>query len=157
MGTTTRGAGEAAPGKTANADDGRKKLLVVVVFLLGAVTAGWYFFLAPSAGTAKDAEASPKPGEVLPLEPITMNLADGRLLKVGIALQLPLPKDGGKEEELNGSVALDETISFLGRYRYADLASPDSREVAKAKLSTRVSERYHGEVMQVYFTEFIMR
>lgn len=156
MATTTREAVSAPAGKPTSPGKGRKKLFVVLALLLAA-TAGWYFLLGPGAGKAKDRDAPPKPGEVLALEPITMNLADGRLLKVALALQLPVAKEGEKEEELNGSVALDEAISFLGKYRYVDLVSPDAREVAKAELSTRVSERYHGEVMQVYFTEFIMQ
>lgn len=156
MATRTKTA-EAVPSDQATGErKGRKNLFVILALLLLAAVAGWYLLLGPGAGKGEDADGPPEPGEVVALEPITMNLADGRLLKIGLALQLPLAKEGEKEE-LTGSLALDETISFLGRYGYADLVSSDAREAAKAELSVRVSERYHGEVMQVYFTEFVMQ
>ena len=84
-----------------------------------------------------------------------MNLADGRLLKVGLALQLPLEPAG--KEEVTGSVALDEAISFLGEHTYEQLAVPAARQAVKAELSERVAKRYHDEVLEVYFTEFVMQ
>ena len=143
----------AAPAATANADaaaagtGGRKKLVMVAVPVLLVLVAAWYFVLGPGSGGSAAAEqpAKPQPGEVLALEPITMNLADGRLLKVGLALQLPL--EPVSEHEVSGSIALDEAIAFLGEHTYAQLAAPAGRQEAKKELSHRVSERYHDEVM----------
>lgn len=153
--TTTQAAPSVPPVASADAQKARKKKLAGLVVLLVAAVAGWYMLLGPGAQISDEPQAAPEPGDVVALEPITMNLADGRLLKIGLALQLPLAE--GEEKEITGSVALDEAIAFLGRYRYTDLVSAEAREVAKAKLSARVSDRYHGEVMQVYFTEFVMQ
>jgi flagellar FliL protein len=149
----------AAPAETADAAKGgrKKKLVMIVVPVLLAVVAAWYFVLGPGSG-GSSAEEKPKdvePGEVVALEPITMNLADGRLLKVGLALQLPL--EPASEHEVSGSVALDETIAFLGEHTYAQLAAPAARQEAKKELSHRVAERYHHDVLEVYFTEFVMQ
>lgn len=133
---------------------GKKKKLLIAGPLVVALVAGWFFLLGPGGGpAAEEAEAAPEPGEVLALEPITMNLADGRLLKLGLALQLPL--EAG--EEVSGSVALDEAISFLGEHSYDQLAAPTARDTAKVELSKRVAKRYHDEVLEVYFTEFVMQ
>jgi flagellar FliL protein len=149
----------AAPAGTEAAPKGggRTKLVMVVVPVLLAVVAAWYFVLDPGSGGSA-AEEKPKEvelGEVVALEPITMNLADGRLLKVGLALQLPL--EPASEHEVSGSVALDEAIAFLGEHSYAQLAAPAARQAAKKELSKRVYERYHHDVLEVYFTEFVMQ
>ncbi len=149
----------AAPAETADAAKGgrKKKLVMIVVPVLLAVLAAWYFVLGPGSGgsSAEEKPQSVEPGEVVALEPITMNLADGRLLKVGLALQLPL--EPASEHEVSGSVALDETIAFLGEHTYAQLAAPAGRQEAKKELSHRVAERYHHDVLEVYFTEFVMQ
>ncbi len=142
-----------APADTDDAPKGKskKKLVLVVAPLLVALVAGWYLVLGPGSGKSKAEEKHTKPelGEVVALEPITMNLADGRLLKVGLALQLPKePQD--PEHPVTGSVALDEAISFLGEHTYAQLAAPAARQEAKKELSHRVAERYHEEVLEVY-------
>ena len=132
---------------------GRTRLLLLLVPLL-AVVAAWYLLLGPGSGEAEGGEAVVA-GEVLPLEPITMNLADGRLLKVGLALQLM--EGAGEEHPVSGSLALDEAITFLGEHTYAQLSAPAARATAKAELSRRVAKRYHDEVLEVYFTEFVMQ
>ena len=150
----------AAPAETAEAPKGKKRLVMIVVPVLLAVVAAWYFVLGPGSGGSA-AEEKPKkaePGEVVALDPITMNLADGRLLKVGLALQLPLePPAGAGHGEFSGSVALDEAIAFLGEHTYDQLAAPAARQAAKKELSHRVNERYHHGVLEVYFTEFVMQ
>ena len=132
---------------------GRRRLLLLALPLL-LLAGGWYLLLGPGSARG-EASSAPVPGEVLPLQAITMNLADGRLLKVGLALQLA--EGAGEEHPLNGSVALDETITYLGAQTYAQLSPPSGRAAAKAELSRRVAERYHSEVLEVYFTEFVMQ
>ena len=153
----------AAPAATADAakagTGGRKKLVMVVVPVLLVLVAAWYFVLGPGSGGSA-AQEKPKEvalGEVVALDPITMNLADGRLLKVGLALQLPLEPASGGHGEFSGSVALDEAIAFLGEHTYDQLAAPAARQAAKKELSKRVYERYHHDVLEVYFTEFVMQ
>ena len=148
--TTSSRTGEAAP-----ATKSRRKLIVAVIVVALAALAAWFLLMGPGAGAEeKDVAKEPALGEVLALEPITMNLADGRLLKVGLALQLVLEP---KEKEVTGSVALDEAIAFLGEQSYEQLADPAARATIKKEFSTRVSKRYHGDVVEVYFTEFVMQ
>ncbi len=147
----------AADGEVAAAGGGRKKKLMIAVPLLLAMVAGWFFVLGPGSGGAAEKPKKPEPGEVLELQPITMNLADGRLLKLGLALQLPLDPPTSGHGELSGSVALDEAIAYLGEQTYEQLSAPGARQAAKKELSHRVEERYHHGVLEVYFTEFVMQ
>ena len=153
LSTTAQAAPSAPPVASAGVQKARKQLTCSLVLLLAAAV-GWCLLLGPAAGATNVGEAPPEPDEVVALEPITMNLADGRLLKIAFAMQLPLAE--GEEEEVTGSVALDEMIAFLGQYGYTTLV-PAEAGVGKAKLSARVSEGYRGRVMQVYFTEFAMQ
>lgn len=155
MAKSKKTAAKADDQEAAAPSGGRKKLILIAVPLI-AVMAGWYFLLGPGAGGGAEPVAkAPEPGEVLSLEPITMNLADGRLLKVGLALQVVASPSSG--HEVTGAVALDEAIAYLGGRTYAELVSPAARQAAKDELSKRVAVRYHHDVLEVYFTEFVMQ
>jgi len=124
-------------------------IIVVVVLLLGGGGGGGYYYFSH-----KDAEpAPPEPGLVVALEPITINLADGHFLKVSIALQATAEA----HEEPDGSKALDLMISHFSNRSVAEFSSNEAREEAKKKLKEAVTEAYEGEVMDLYFTEFVMQ
>lgn len=131
---------EAAPPKKS-----RKKLLLVVGLVV-ALAAGYWFFMMRSAG----AEAAPEPGEVVKLEPIQLNLAGGRYLKIGIALQLT-----ADAYETDGSKALDATIDMFSGRSMDQLTRPENREKLKDELEMELEELYQGDVMGVYFTDFV--
>lgn len=147
----------------------KKKLLrgaVVLLLALLAAGGGGYFMLVGGAPTAEETAASeaaaleaeaPEPGLVVPLEPVTINLADGRYLQVGIALQQPLAEEGGEEEELDGSHALDILIDKLSGRPMSDIASAEQRGAVKAELVAEIGEAYDGHVYDIYFTSFVMQ
>ena len=58
---------------------GKKKLLIIVAAVLVAAAAAWFFLLRPAPAEA-DAEPELVAGEVLPLESISINLAEGHYL-----------------------------------------------------------------------------
>jgi flagellar FliL protein len=137
-----------APPAEATTDDGKggklKKILVLVV-LLGVVGgAVWFFFLKP-----KPVEA-PKPGEVVALEPIQINLAAGHYLRVGVALQLT-----ETAHEADGSKALDATIATFSGREMEEVLAAKERKHLKEELMKQLEHLYHGDVMDVYFTEFV--
>lgn len=123
---------------------GRKKLVIVLVAVLAIGGGGYWFFLKPHP------PAPPKPGEVVTLEPIQVNLASGHYLKIGIALQLT---KGAKE--VDGSKALDATIELFSGRDMGPLTKPAQREKLKRRLGSTLEKRYDGEVMDVYFTDFV--
>ena len=126
------------------AKGGKKKLIVIVVVLLVGAAAGYWFFLKPSGPT------EPVPGEVLTLEPIQVNLADGHYLRIGIALQLT-----ADAHEADGSKALDATIDLFSGVDRAELAKAGQRQELKRQLEEELHDDYHGDVLEVYFTEFV--
>jgi flagellar FliL protein len=134
----------AAPAE-AEKKGGKKKLVIVVLLLAVLGGAGYWFFLKPS-GPEK-----PQPGVVVKLDAIQVNLTGGHYLRVGIALQATT-KAG---EELDGSKALDATIDTFSGRSMAELARPQAREKLKTALENRLEKLYEGDVMGVYFTDFV--
>lgn len=129
---------EAGPRKS------RKKLLVIVLAVVVVAAAAWWFVLKPSP------PQDPKPGAMLPLESTQINLADGHYLKIGIALQLV---EGAAD--VDGSKALDATIDLFSGQSVADLSQASTRKALKRRLGSELEQRYDGDVMGVYFTEFV--
>jgi flagellar FliL protein len=139
-------AAEGAPKKS------KKKLFIMVGALVVALAAGGggYVMLAP-----KKAEAKPAPvaGKVAPLEAITVNLADGHFLKLKMSLQAT-----AEAKELpDGSKAQNLAIDMFSNRTVAELSSNTERQRAKAELTEQVNKAYKEEVMDVYFTEFVMQ
>lgn len=121
----------------------RKKLIMILVAVL-VVGGGGYWFLRPKPASA------PKPGDVVKLEPIQINLAASHYLRIGIALQLV---QGASEAD--GSKALDATIDEFSGLGMAEVNDPAKRAAFKKELEKELDERYEGDVMGVYFTEFV--
>ena len=130
----------------APAKKSKKKLLIVaLVGILAVGGAGYWFLVKPSAPAGP-----PHPGQVVKLDSIQVNLAGGHYLKIGIALQLT-----DKAHEADGSKALDATIALFSGRSMAELAREEDRAKLKNQLESELSELYEGEVMGVYFTDFV--
>jgi flagellar FliL protein len=150
---TTAGRDKAAKPDNAVKPAGKKKKLLMLAALGLMMSAGMGGYLMLGSGDAPAEAAKPVEGAVLELSPITINLNDGHYLKVGLALQTTIDV----EEEPNGAKALDLAIDQFSEYSMSELASGEGRRGAKEKLREHVTEAYEGEVMDVYFTEFVMQ
>jgi flagellar FliL protein len=131
----------------------KKRLLILVlgVLLLGGSAGG---FLLLGSGDAEAEPAGPEAGVVVPLDAVTINLADGHYLKVKMSLQATV--EAG-EEEIDGSRALDAAIGYFSNMEIAELSSTAGRDKAKHELVERIGEAYEGHIMDLYFTEFVMQ
>lgn len=150
--SSTRDTGRA---KTGTAEmppkGGRKKLMLLLGVALVMVAGAAYFFLFAGSGAA-GAEEKPVPGEVLALEPVAVNLAGGGYLKIGVTLQL-VEGVGGEAGGPNGAKATDLVISTFSQAAPADVTG--AREALKAALEKKIVEAYEGEVMGIYYTQYV--
>lgn len=153
---------------------------VIAIAAVVALAAVYFLFLKPSpkaatppatgasaaapvsAGNVRlgDLENIPHDGPVVALDSITVNLADGKFLRLGIALQLS--KEAGKGEgsldpRSFGARALDSAITVMSSYTADDLTQPKSRAKAKERLTRTIVARYDNEVLGLYFTDFVMQ
>ena len=147
MATAEKTKDEEAPAK-----GGKKKLLLIVLVLLLAAGGAAYFFLF-SGSSAKAAE--PEKGAVVTLDPIAVNLAGGGYLKIGVTLQFTEEASGGGEGKggHDGSKATDLIISTFSQAAPADVVG--AREALKAALEEKIVEAYHGDVMDIYYNEYV--
>ncbi|QWC84715.1 flagellar basal body-associated FliL family protein [Nocardioidaceae bacterium] len=120
--------------------------LAVVVLVLAAAA---YFVVF--AGDA-EAEAAPEPGEVLTLDPIQINLSGSHYLRLGMALQLT-----ADATHADGSKALDAAIDQFSGMPMEELTQAQGRRAEKRELLEHLEKVYHHEVMDVFFTEFVMQ
>ncbi len=123
----------------------RKKLIVALLLVAVVGGAAYWFLLRPTPVLA------PEPGEVVALEPIQVNLADGPYLRVAIALQATLDV----EEEVDGSRAFDAAIEVFSRLPVDEVVETKSRDILKSELKEVILELNEGELMDIYSTEFV--
>lgn len=124
------------------------------------------FVLRPEpAAPALAVEEPPVEGAVIEIDPLTLNLTDGGYLKVGVALQLKAPDEGDEataEGETTDSAfptarAQDLVVSTFGQYDRAALLSKRGRDAAKKALVRGLYQAYHGDVIDVYLTTFVVQ
>jgi flagellar protein FliL len=123
---------------------GKKKLIMILVAVLAIGGAAYWFVLKPKP------EPKPEPGEVVSMEPIQINLEGGHYLKIGIALQLTTAA-----HEADGSKALDRTIELFSGRSMDELTRKEELAKLKKELKKELEHDYHGDVMDVYFTDFV--
>ena len=123
---------------------GKKKIALILVAVLVVVGAVYWFFLKPAGPTPP-----PEPGEIVTMDATQINLADDHYLRLGMALQLTTTA-----HEADGSKALDAAIELFSGKKLAQIDG-HQRDALKKKLVEELKHLYHGEVMDVYFTEFV--
>lgn len=148
-----------APPAPAPAKGGKKKLVIAAVALVVLGAGAKATVLAPSADAgAEAAEAEAKGGELVQVEPMSVNLADGRYLQVGVAVELAegVP---AKEFEKKGQAAKmrDLVIATAAPRTVAELTTPEGRDAFKEQLRAGAEELYHEEFHDVYLTDLVMQ
>lgn len=127
-------------------------LVLVIVVLLGAVV----YMLRPweSDAAAAAASAEPEPtalGEVVAVEPISLNLADGRYLRLGFSIQFS--KDAPKE--VLTAKALDIAIATFSGRTVEEINDMESRAQITKQFVTDLNDAYEGSVVDIYYTDLV--
>jgi len=135
---------------------GRRRLLVVIVVAAVLVAAGAAAYLLLGRGAPDGAASAPPPeptlvaGEVLTVEPVSVNLASGHYLRLGLALQLT-----AGAEVPDPAQALDLAIALYSGRPIAEVTDPVTRESLKDQLLAQLVEAYEGQVMDLYLTDYV--
>jgi flagellar FliL protein len=136
---------------------------VVVAAVVGAVVAAVVAAVVvtrlPAGGSGSDAAPEqPAAGEIVPIDPMTLNLADGHYAKVGLAIELV---EGVKADDFvaagEPAKAEDLVISTLSTRTSADLSTPQGRDAVKAALRTGAKRLYPDEYHDVYLTDLVIQ
>lgn len=137
---------------------GKKKMVLILAALL-VVGGGGYKVMGAKAKPARGAAVAK--GVIDSLDPLTVNLADGHLLQVGVALQLTVVAKADKVTA-DAPEVQDAIISVFSAWTYPALLGPSSHDQARAQLEGRIQALFppvNGEpqVSGVYFTSFVMQ
>ncbi|HET9732150.1 MAG TPA: flagellar basal body-associated FliL family protein [Acidimicrobiales bacterium] len=142
----------------------KKKLVLVVAVVLGLAAAGLVLpkmmRKTPSA-KAMTLTAAVANGPIDSIDPVTVNLSDGHLLQVGVAVQLTTAADAKKVTAEQPKI-LDALITVFSGWTYPNLLGTAGHDQARAQLESRVQALFPpvGGVPQVaalYFTSFVMQ
>jgi len=143
--------------------NGKSNLVPAVVLAVGIAVGGYFMGGSGDAGGDKAAAKEkpqvekPVPGQIATMEPLSVNLAAGHFLKVGIALQLIEGIESGEFMKGDIAKAKDLLIERIGGLPMDQLTSPDGRKKVKDELTTAAKKLYDNEVLDVYFTDFVMQ
>jgi len=136
-----------------------KKIVLIIgaVAVLAIAGAAYFFFLkpAPDPNAAPPPEPAPIPGAILTIEPVSVNLADGHYLRLGLGLQLVAGGGGHGETGPDPAHALDLAIAMYSGHTVAEVSDPATRDALKAELLAELEHAYEGEVMDVYLTDYV--
>src|SRR4051812_38403879 len=124
---------------------GKLKLIIGAVAVLALLGGVYQFVLAPKHAKADAAPPKPTPGAVVKLDPITLNLANGHFLKLGLSLQASA--DAG--EEVSGAKALDAAIEEYSGKTVSELSTQKGRDKAKTELVKAIAKLYEDKVYDI--------
>ena len=142
---------------------GRKKrsnLIPALIVAVGLLGAGFMVRTADKGGDADEAavEEAIVPGEIVQLEPMTLNLADGRYLRLGLAVELAEGVPASEWAEHGGSSRyMDLIIDRVGDRTGDEIAAPGGRDDLKELLRDGGAELFDEEFSEIYVTEFIVQ
>jgi flagellar protein FliL len=146
---------------------GRLKVVLAAVVLvaagagIGAKVLGGA--AAPASATEPTTTTTEPHGPVTTVDSITVNLADGRFLKLGLAFEVhhdtTYPPKSVEVDELTKGFAreIDASIMVLSAFTFDQLVAPDGKALAKAALLERLSQVSEGAIRDVLFHEFVMQ
>ena len=156
-------------------DDGKKKDKKKIIAAVVLVVVGYKFFLAPKPA-AKAENAPKKEGAVVALPELTLNLANGKYLRVGIALVYWEGHGGGggghgasAGPDKEASIASDVAVTVLSAKSYDDLKTTEGKNAVKEEITKDLNHALeeaagagdHAEddppVARILFTSFVMQ
>lgn len=156
-------------GKKGEKDKGGRSNLVPALLLAAGIAAGGYFMggggggaAAPVEGeeaAAEEADAEPElePGATVQMEPMSLNLAEGHYLRIGVAVQVTADVEGEEFETYEMPKIRDLVIATAGGRQMDELATAAGREALKAELLHGAQELMPEEVYDLFLTELVMQ
>jgi len=150
------------PGKVADASSDtavpkkskKKKLIIGLVVVVALAGVAKVEFLSPK----KDSHAVvvAKPGPLVALDAVTVNLSGGHYLRVGVTVQFTDKVNAAAPPD--GAPALDQVIAYFTGEDGAPLQTSAGLEEAKEGLKKKITDVYPKDpVYDVLFTSFVVQ
>lgn len=152
-------------GKKQKAAKGRSNLVPALVLAAGVAAGG--YFMGGGSSTPVDATpttVAPELGDMVRLDPMTLNLDGGRFLRVGVAFRMT--KDFETSADTEGAIHFspedegrlrDQLIAMFSGRDGSTLVTSEQLEETKAELLERANVLFDGQAVEVYLTDFVMQ
>jgi flagellar FliL protein len=148
-GAKTGAAGDDSAGKRKGKSMKVKLAALLVLLLAGGAVAKFTVLASPAKPAGK---VAPAKGPVVPMDEMTLNLADGHYLRLKIALQTAK----GTSEELDTAEAAQALIDTYSNRTVAELTGDVARTKAKNEFLSKLATLYPKKILDAYYTEFVM-
>jgi flagellar FliL protein len=138
---------------------GPKKIVMIVVALaVVGVGAKMTVLKSPPAEAGAATTTTVLGGDLVAVEPMSVNLADGHYLKVGVAIELVEGGDAKYFEKAGKpNKVRDLIITTAATRTMADLATAEGKEKFRTELDKGSEKLYKDEYHGIYLTEFVMQ
>lgn len=151
--------------KKDKAKGGRSNLVPALVLAAGIAAGGYFMGGSPADSTPAVVEVEPEivAGEVVELDSLTVNLANGRFVRVGVAVLTsedyePLEGDDGwRFPPGHESRLRDQLIANFAGRDVAGVTGHENLELVKAELLERANRVLDGHAIEVYFTDLVVQ
>jgi flagellar FliL protein len=138
---------------------GKRKKLIIGVVLIAVLGAGAKYEMGTGSTAKKSgphAAIAAKPGPLVPLDAVTVNLAGGHYLRVGVTVQFTDKVSATSPPD--GAPALDQTISYFTGMSPTPLETSAGLTSAKAGLKSKIADAYPKDPLyDVLFTSFVVQ
>jgi flagellar FliL protein len=145
---------------------GAMRLVSAAMISIALVTTGYFLggrgtaAAPPTETTEVEEEEEHAVGTIVDLDAVNVNLLDGHYLRIAVSLGLSEDAhvgDGHGGEEFLSAPARDLVVTTFSGRSIDELSNLDGRLHVRHELEESLKEYYHGEVVSVFFTEFVMQ
>lgn len=138
----------------------RSNLVPALVLAVGMVAAAFLLRPTPDGGSeaAEATTTTEAPGPAVALDPLTLNLADGRFLRIGVAVELGESVDVAQFTEHGATNRLKDLIIFeVAELTAAQLSTPEGLGELKDTLTKGAEELYGDDFHHLYLTDLVIQ
>ena len=138
---------------------GKSKLIVIIAVVALAGVGAKFFLLGGSKAKAATPPPPPKPGEVIDVGDMTINLADQATRYAAVSLAVELSAAGKAEEVTKRMPVLkDAALKTLSAHTAASLLAPTGQDQVRSELTAQAQEIFGKDtVMRVLLTQLVVQ
>jgi flagellar FliL protein len=125
-------------------------IVVIALAVIAAAGVGFIIWRGASASPADAASPTPQAGELVTVDAVSVNLADNRYLRIGLTMQM-----SDQAGDVVVAKAQDVVIDSMTGKSIDEVSDPQQRPAIKQMLLQKLNEVYAGQVLDIYFTDFV--
>lgn len=145
------------PAQTAKPKKGKKRKILIILLAVAVLAGGYVVMGKKSHHPAKTGAAvQEKPGPLVDVDAVTVNLAGGHYLRIGLALQFTTKTS--KTQPPDPAPATDVMIQYFTGKDPGPLQTPAGLKQAKEELTKAIAQVYPKDpILEVLFTSFVIQ